>query len=144
MIARYTWRVSLVGLSLLSLSAKLLHLMMWAPETGIAKAVGGGSATMVDGPPGILPATLLAAVIGIAWIAQGLTRAQALRIDADGSVQGLQDKAVCVRLTQVDGSTLEAAQRMLLRLGIGSTIYRNRRPAKRHGKSRMNRPRWRG
>ncbi len=49
--------------------------------------------------------------------------------DADGSVQGSQDKGVSVRLTQVDTSALEAAQRMLLRLGIVATLYRNRKPA---------------
>ena len=49
--------------------------------------------------------------------------------DADGSVQGTQDKGVSVRLTQGDLGRLEAAQRMLLRLGIASTIYRDRRPA---------------
>jgi ribonucleoside-diphosphate reductase alpha chain len=49
--------------------------------------------------------------------------------DADGSVQGSQAKGVSVRLTQVDGTVLEAAQRMLLRLGIASTIYRERRRA---------------
>lgn len=49
--------------------------------------------------------------------------------DADGSVQGSQDKGVSVRLTQSDASLLEAAQRLLLRLGVASTIYRNRRPA---------------
>ena len=49
--------------------------------------------------------------------------------DADGSVQGSQDKGVSVRLTQSDASLLEAAQRLLLRLGVSSTIYRNRRPA---------------
>ena len=32
LIARYTWRVSLVGLGLSSLSGKLLQMMMWAPE----------------------------------------------------------------------------------------------------------------
>jgi len=48
--------------------------------------------------------------------------------DADGSVQGNQDKGVSVRLTQADLAQLEAAQRMLLRLGVASTIYRNRRP----------------
>ncbi|MDP1692818.1 MAG: LAGLIDADG family homing endonuclease [Burkholderiaceae bacterium] len=42
--------------------------------------------------------------------------------DADGSVQGQQEKGVSVRLTQSDRPTLQAAQRMLLRLGIGSTI----------------------
>ncbi|MBI4754912.1 MAG: ribonucleoside-diphosphate reductase, adenosylcobalamin-dependent [Betaproteobacteria bacterium] len=49
--------------------------------------------------------------------------------DADGSVQGGQDKGVSVRLTQVSESDLEAVQRMLARLGIASTIYRQRRPA---------------
>jgi ribonucleoside-diphosphate reductase alpha chain len=47
--------------------------------------------------------------------------------DTDGSVQGSQLKGVSVRLTQVDIRTLEAAQRMLLRLGIDSTIYRARK-----------------
>ena len=47
--------------------------------------------------------------------------------DADGSVQGTQAKGVSVRLAQSDLPTLEAAQRMLLRLGIVSQIYKNRR-----------------
>ena len=49
--------------------------------------------------------------------------------DADGSVQGSQAKGVSVRLTQADLGNLQAAQRMLLRLGVASTIYRERRPA---------------
>jgi ribonucleoside-diphosphate reductase alpha chain len=49
--------------------------------------------------------------------------------DADGSVQGTTAKGVSVRLAQSDLATLEAAQRMLLRLGIASTIYQDRRPA---------------
>ena len=49
--------------------------------------------------------------------------------DADGSVQGSQDKGVSVRLTQVDLAVLESAQRMLLRLGVAGTIYRERRAA---------------
>ena len=49
--------------------------------------------------------------------------------DADGSVQGAQDKGLSVRLTQADAELLQAAQRMLLRLGIASTLYRERRPA---------------
>src|SRR6202007_597378 len=49
--------------------------------------------------------------------------------DADGSVQGTQDKVVSIRLTQVELGNLEAVQRMLLRLGIVSTIYRDRRAA---------------
>ncbi len=47
--------------------------------------------------------------------------------DSDGSVQGSQLKGVSVRLAQSDLGRLEAAQRMLLRLGIASTLYRNRR-----------------
>ena len=49
--------------------------------------------------------------------------------DAVGSVQGSQEKGVSVRLSQSNLGTLEAVQRMLLRLGIDSTIYRERRPA---------------
>lgn len=49
--------------------------------------------------------------------------------DSDGSVQGTQAKGVSVRLAQSDLPRLEAAQRMLLRLGIASTLYRERRPA---------------
>ena len=48
--------------------------------------------------------------------------------DADGSVQGSQEKGISVRLTQIDLGNLEAVQRMLQRLGINSTIYQNRRP----------------
>jgi ribonucleoside-diphosphate reductase alpha chain len=49
--------------------------------------------------------------------------------DADGSVQGSQEKGISVRLTQIDFGNLQAVQRMLQRLGIVSTIYQNRRPA---------------
>ena len=48
--------------------------------------------------------------------------------DADGSVQGTQKKGVSIRLAQSDPARLEAVQRMLLRLGIASTIYAERRP----------------
>ncbi len=48
--------------------------------------------------------------------------------DADGSVQGHQTKGVSVRLAQSDLDILTAAQRMLLRLGIASTLYKQRRP----------------
>ncbi|KPV41058.1 ribonucleoside-diphosphate reductase [Thiohalorhabdus denitrificans] len=47
--------------------------------------------------------------------------------DADGSVQGTQAKGVSVRLAQSDLPRLEAVQRMLLRLGIKSTVYTDRR-----------------
>ncbi|MFO0773977.1 MAG: LAGLIDADG family homing endonuclease [Nitrospiraceae bacterium] len=49
--------------------------------------------------------------------------------DVDGSVQGSQQKGVSVRLAQSDRTFLEAAQRMLLRLGIASKLYAHRRPA---------------
>jgi ribonucleoside-diphosphate reductase alpha chain len=47
--------------------------------------------------------------------------------DTDGSVQGTQNKGISIRLSQSDEKMLESVQRMLLRLGIVSTIYRNRR-----------------
>ena len=47
--------------------------------------------------------------------------------DADGSIQGNQSKGVSIRLAQSDLETLKTVQRMLLRLGISSTIYENRR-----------------
>ncbi len=49
--------------------------------------------------------------------------------DADGTVVGTQEKGVSVRLSQSNAARLEAVQRMLLRLGIVSQIYRERRPA---------------
>ncbi|QNU63480.1 LAGLIDADG family homing endonuclease [Vreelandella titanicae] len=53
--------------------------------------------------------------------------------DADGSVQGTQEKGVSVRLAQSDLARLEAVQRMLQRLGVIATLYQDRRSAaKRH------------
>jgi len=49
--------------------------------------------------------------------------------DTDGSVQGSQEKGVSIRLAQSDIERLKAVQRMLLRLGIFSKIYKNRREA---------------
>ena len=49
--------------------------------------------------------------------------------DADGSVQGTHKNGISIRLAQSDSDRLEAVQRMLLRLGIPSTIYFNRRHA---------------
>lgn len=49
--------------------------------------------------------------------------------DADGSVQGTQQKGISVRLSQSNIGNLRAVQRMLLRLGIQSAIYENRRGA---------------
>ena len=47
--------------------------------------------------------------------------------EADGSVQGTQSKGVSIRLAQSNLGTLKAVQRILLRLGIFSKIYMNRR-----------------
>lgn len=49
--------------------------------------------------------------------------------DADGSVQGSQEKGVSVRLAQSDLALLQRVQRMLARLGVISTIYAERRQA---------------
>lgn len=47
--------------------------------------------------------------------------------DADGAVLGSQLKGISVRLSQSDIAILRAVQRMLLRLGIVSRVYENRR-----------------
>ncbi|HEY0282930.1 MAG TPA: LAGLIDADG family homing endonuclease [Rhizomicrobium sp.] len=49
--------------------------------------------------------------------------------DADGSIQGNQAKGVSIRLSQSNLARLTAVQRMLLRLGIESTIYTDRQAA---------------
>ena len=49
--------------------------------------------------------------------------------DTDGSVQGNHGKGISIRLAQSDEPVLQTAQRMLLRLGIASSLYTNRRPA---------------
>src|SRR3989338_665159 len=49
--------------------------------------------------------------------------------DADGSIQGTQQKGVSVRLASNSLDALETAQRMLARLGVISTIYQKRRSA---------------
>ena len=49
--------------------------------------------------------------------------------DADGTVSGTQKKGVSVRLWSTILSNLQVAQRMLLRIGIVSTIYENRSEA---------------
>ena len=58
--------------------------------------------------------------------AEGLLRGL---FDANGSFQGTQEKGVSVRLSQSDLPLLQTAQRMLLRMGIASTIYQSRRLA---------------
>jgi ribonucleoside-diphosphate reductase alpha chain len=47
--------------------------------------------------------------------------------DSDGSVQGSQRKGVSIRLAQSDLEILKVVQRILLRFGIYSKIYANRR-----------------
>lgn len=47
--------------------------------------------------------------------------------DADGSVQGSQIKGVSIRLAQSNLDCLQTVQRMLLKLGVASTVYKNRR-----------------
>lgn len=49
--------------------------------------------------------------------------------DSNGSVQGTHVKEISVMLAQSDLPLLQGVQRMLLRLGIFSTIYQKRRPA---------------
>jgi ribonucleoside-diphosphate reductase alpha chain len=51
--------------------------------------------------------------------------------DTDGSVQGTLDKGISIRLAQSNLQTLQGVQRVLARLGIVSTIDRERRPAQR-------------
>ena len=76
---------------------------------------------MAPGHKTITPAMEQASSAFVCGLLRGL-------FDVDGSVQASQDKGVSVRLTQSDPALLEAVQRMLLRLGIASTIYRERRP----------------
>jgi intein/homing endonuclease len=49
--------------------------------------------------------------------------------EADGAVIGSQDKGLSVRLSQSNYKLLQNAQQLLLRLGIKSSIYKNRREA---------------
>lgn len=46
--------------------------------------------------------------------------------DADGYIQGTQEKGISIRLSQSDILQLKAVQRMLLRIGIYSRIYRRK------------------
>ena len=61
---------------------------------------------------------------GSSAFAEGLLRGL---FDADGSVQGGQEKGVSVRLSQSDRVLLQTVQRMLLRFGIVATLYADRR-----------------
>ncbi|MGM0477195.1 MAG: LAGLIDADG family homing endonuclease, partial [Pseudomonadota bacterium] len=81
-----------------------------------------GEYGLAPGAKSITPALERSSSAGHCGFLRGL-------FDADGSVQGSQTKGVSVRLAQSDMDRLEAAQRMLLRLGINSTLYRDRRAA---------------
>jgi intein/homing endonuclease len=48
--------------------------------------------------------------------------------DADGTVIGSQEKGLSIRLSQNDYKLLQNTQELLLRLGIKSVVYKNRRP----------------
>jgi len=77
---------------------------------------------MSPGRKTITPAIERASSAGCSGFLRGL-------FDCDGSVQGRREKGVSVRLAQSDLHLLQAAQRMLLRLGIASAIYEKRRPS---------------
>jgi ribonucleoside-diphosphate reductase alpha chain len=77
---------------------------------------------MEPGHKTLTPATERGSSEFVAGLLRGL-------FDADGSVQGTQDKGVSIRLSQSDAALLQSTQRMLLRLGVASTLYRNRRAA---------------
>ncbi|HYC05241.1 MAG TPA: LAGLIDADG family homing endonuclease [Azospirillaceae bacterium] len=93
----------------------------WRLATGALKHL---AATMglAPGAKTVTPAIEGSSSAGHAGFLRGL-------FDADGSVQGSQAKGVSVRLAQSDAGLLRAVQRMLLRLGIASTLYEQRRPA---------------
>lgn len=80
---------------------------------------------MSKGHKTITPAIEQASFAGYCGFLQGL-------FDADGTVIGSQKKGVSVRLPQSNLPLLQAAQRMLLRLGIVSCIYMNRRTEGTH------------
>ena len=88
-----------------------------APVRNLAHSLG-----MYQGNKAVTPSLEKASSAAICGFLRGF-------FDADGSVQGSQEKGVSVRLAQSELSRLEAVQRMLLRLGIPATIYRDRRLA---------------
>ena len=89
--------------------------------TAAVKALAG-SYGLAPGHKTLTPAIERASAAFQAGVLRGL-------FDSDGSVQGTQAKGLSLRLAQSDLGLLEAAQRMLLRFGIASRIYANRRDA---------------
>ncbi|BCV21222.1 ribonucleotide reductase N-terminal alpha domain-containing protein [Moorella sp. Hama-1] len=86
----------------------------------LAKQIGMGPGAKI-----ITPAMERASSDGYRGFLRGL-------FDCDASVQGSQQKGVSIRLAQSNLELLQTVQRMLLRLGIISTIYVERRPAGKH------------
>jgi intein/homing endonuclease len=78
------------------------------------------SGLISEGDKQILPALEKKSVSFVAGFLRGM-------FDADGSVQGSIGKGVSVRLAQSCLERLKACQRMLLRLGVASTIHRARK-----------------
>lgn len=74
---------------------------------------------MAPGRKTVTPAIEQASSAGYCGFLSGL-------FDCDASVQGSTKKGISVRLAQSSLSLLRAVQRMLLRLGISSRIYRRR------------------
>ncbi|MDJ0958661.1 MAG: LAGLIDADG family homing endonuclease, partial [Arenicellales bacterium] len=76
---------------------------------------------MVPGKEGITPAI----ESGSSRFYRGFLRGL---FDADGSIQESERKGVSIKLVQTDLHCLQATQRMLLRLGIVSKVFRNCSP----------------
>lgn len=101
----------------MTISGRNEYRLSLAYLTDLAKSLG-----MSNGNKTITPAMEQASSAFYRGLLRGL-------FDTDGSVQGDQVKGVSIRLAQSDLNLLQSVQRMLLRLGIVSTIYRNRRLA---------------
>lgn len=89
-------------------------------STGLARLAAEYG--VVQGAKNVTPEIEQASSSFYAGFLQGL-------FDADGTVIGNLNKGVSVRLAQSNLDTLKSVQRMLLRLGIASTVYEERRPA---------------
>ena len=116
-------------------------LSLWAPY---AKAAG--EENMGQGPMAVHAYGPLASSLGMLSGNKGLTRVMETHtssdfvrgflrgfFDADGSIRVEQEKGVSVRLSQSSLPTLQAVQRMLLRLGIIGRIHENQERAGQGG-----------
>ncbi|MEW6547776.1 MAG: LAGLIDADG family homing endonuclease [Bacillota bacterium] len=101
----------------------------WVPLTGCgdfrlnsaALEVLAGRMGMRPGAKAVSPEIERASSEGYRGFLRGL-------FDCAGSVQGSQEKGVSIRLSQSSLDLLRLVQRMLLRLGMVSTIHEERRP----------------